>query len=222
MKIINNSAEKLFRDFAEFLEDEFVANRRTLLIVDEAQNLDDKTLEEIRLLTNINADDRTYLQLMLVGQPELHDKLKQNNLRQLAQRIGVVAQLDPLTEKETAEYVRHRIEVAGGDPKLFHKNALRLLHWNSGGIPRVINTLCDLALVYAFAEQKKRVDAMLIADIARDRIDTGLYGQHVFDSEALKRADAARATVRANADSRRADTGYEEYVTSMRESAAVH
>ena len=72
---------ELFRDFAEFLEDEYVAGRRTLLIVDEAQNLDDRTLEEIRLLTNVNADDRTYLQLLLVGQPELHDKLKQNNYR---------------------------------------------------------------------------------------------------------------------------------------------
>ena len=209
---------ELFRDFAEFLEDEYVAGRRTLLIVDEAQNLDDKTLEEIRLLTNINADDRTYLQLLLVGQPELHDKLKQHNLRQLAQRIGVVAQLDPLTEKETAEYVRHRVKVAGGDPKLFHKNALRLLYWNSGGIPRVINTLCDLALVYAFAEQKQRIDAVLIADIARDRIDTGLYGQHVFDPETLKKADAARARVRAEAETRHVHTGEAEYITTMHSS----
>ena len=92
---------------------------------------------------------------MLVRQPELHDKLEQHNLRQLAQRIGVVAQLEPLNEKETAEYVGHRLSVAGGDPKSFHKNALRLLYWSSGGIPRVINTLYDLALVYAYAEQKK-------------------------------------------------------------------
>ncbi|MEM7465443.1 MAG: AAA family ATPase, partial [Pseudomonadota bacterium] len=182
---------ELFQIFTEFLEDEFVAGRRTLLIVDEAQNLDHKTLEEIRLLTNINADDRTYLQLMLVGQPELHDKLKQHELRQLAQRIGVVAQLEALSEKETASYVQHRVEVAGGDPRIFHKNALRLVYWNSGGIPRVINTLCDLALVYAFAERKKMIDAALIADIARDRIDTGLFGNFVFDTKDLERADAS-------------------------------
>ena len=206
---------ELFQDFADFLYEEYAAGRRTLLIVDEAQNLDAKTLEEIRLLTNINADDQIYLQLMLVGQPELHDKLKQHNLRQLAQRIGVVAQLEPLNEKETAEYVRHRVSVAGGDPKLFHKNALRLIYWNSGGIPRVINTLCDLALVYAFAEQKKNIDAVLIADIARDRIDTGLYGQQVYDQQKLKRADAARAKARANAEKRNTETGQAEYIAAM-------
>ena len=208
---------ELFQDFADFLHDEYAAGRRTLLIVDEAQNLDAKTLEEIRLLTNINADDRIYLQLLLVGQPELHEKLKQHNLRQLAQRIGVVAQLEPLDEKETAAYVRHRIEIAGGDPKIFHKNALRLVYWNSGGIPRVINTLCDLALVYAFAEQKTKIDAVLIADIARDRIDTGLYGNQLFDQEQLKRADAIRAKVRAESNKRNTETGLAEYVAAMTE-----
>lgn len=178
---------ELYQDFVNFLIAEYSADRRVVLIVDEAQNIDVDTLEELRLLTNINADDHTLLQLLLVGQPELHQQLKQHELRQLAQRIGVLAKLEPFDEKETAAYVKHRIEVAGGDPAIFHKNALRLIHSNSGGIPRVINTLCELALVYGFADDKKIIDAVLIADIARDRIDTGLYGDEVFDTKSLRR-----------------------------------
>ncbi len=177
---------ELYNDFVDFLLQQYAQGRRTLLIVDEAQNLDAETLEEVRLLTNVNADEHLVMQLLLVGQPELHDLLKRHELRQLAQRIGVFARLGPLDEKETADYVRHRIQVVGGSPNLFHKNALRLIHWNSAGIPRVINTLCELALVYGYADGKKRIDATLIADIARDRIGTGLYGNHVFDMRALR------------------------------------
>ena len=177
---------ELYNDFVDFLLQQYAQGRRTLLIVDEAQNLDAETLEEVRLLTNVNADEHLVMQLLLVGQPELHDLLKRHELRQLAQRIGVFARLGPLDEKETADYVRHRIQVVGGSPNLFHKNALRLIHWNSGGVPRVINTLCELALVYGYADGKRRIDATLIADIARDRIGTGLYGNHVFDMRALR------------------------------------
>ncbi len=177
---------ELYHDFVDFLCAQYAQGRRTLLIVDEAQNLDAESLEEIRLLTNVNADEHLVMQLLLVGQPELHDLLKRHELRQLAQRIGVFARLGPLDEKETADYVCHRLEVVGGNPKLFHKNALRLIHWNSGGIPRVINTLCELSLVYAYADSRRRIDATLIADIARDRIGTGLYGNHVFDMRALR------------------------------------
>lgn len=187
---------ELHHDFTQFLIKEYSAGRRTLLIVDEAQNMDAAALEEIRLLTNINSDDHTVLQLMLVGQPELHDLLKRHELRQLAQRIGVIAKLEPLDEKETVAYIHHRLTVAGGDPKIFHKNALRLIYWNSGGIPRVINTLCELALVYGFADQKRKIDAVMIADIARDRIDTGIYGTQVFDVKTLKAEDAAKKALR--------------------------
>ena len=177
---------ELYHDFVDFLCAQYAAGKRTLLIVDEAQNLDAETLEEVRLLTNVNADEHLVMQLLLVGQPELHELLKRHELRQLAQRIGVFARLGPLDEKETAEYVRHRLQVVGGSGTLFHKNALRLIHWNSGGIPRVINTLCELALVYGYADGKRRIDATLIADIARDRVGTGLYGNHVFDMRALR------------------------------------
>lgn len=189
---------ELYHDFVEFLVDQYRQGRRTLLIVDEAQNLDVETLEELRLLTNVNADDHHVLQTLLVGQPELHDKLKRHELRQFAQRISVSHRVEPLDESETAEYVRHRLRVAGGDPRIFHKNALRLIHRNSGGIPRIINTLCDQALVYGYADGKRQIDALLIADIARDRIDTGLYGEIVHDlsslAETAAEAPAAPAT----------------------------
>ncbi|MFT4560891.1 MAG: general secretion pathway protein A [Gammaproteobacteria bacterium] len=182
---------ELYRDFSEFLIKEYAAGRRTLLIIDEAQNLDAITLEEVRLLTNINADDHTLLQLLVIGQPELHQLLRSPGLRQFAQRVNVLASLEPLNEKETADYVRHRLRTAGGDPKLFHKNALRLIHWNSGGIPRVINTLCELALVYGHASNKRKIDAALIADVARERSSTGLYGNLVYDIDVLKATEHA-------------------------------
>jgi general secretion pathway protein A len=177
---------ELYHDFVDFLVAQYAKNKRTLLIVDEAQNLDAETLEELRLLTNVNADDHQVLQMLLVGQPELHDLLKRHDLRQLAQRISVSHRLETLDEKETAAYIRHRVTVAGGNPDIFHKNALRLIYRNSGGVPRVINTLCDLALVYGFAEGKPQIDALVIADVARDRIDTGLYGDKVFGMESLR------------------------------------
>lgn len=186
---------ELYHDFVEFLCAEYARGRHTLLIVDEAQNLDAQTLEELRLLTNVNSDDHMVLQMLIVGQPELHDLLKRHELRQLAQRISVAYNLEPLNLEETAAYVRHRLTAAGGNPNLFHKNALRLIYSNSGGIPRVINTLCDLALVYGYADEKKQIDALLIADIARDRIDTGLYGDKVYDVSSLnlpKRGAASR------------------------------
>ncbi len=183
---------ELYQDFVAFLCAEYAAGRRTLLIVDEAQNLDPGILEELRLLTNVNADDHLVMQLLLVGQPELHDLLKRHELRQLAQRISVFAKLEALDERETAAYVRHRVNVVGGDPNLFHKNALRLIYWNSGGVPRVINTLCELALVYAYAEGKHEIDAILIADIARERIDTGLYGERVYDMRSLRAQGLAK------------------------------
>lgn len=176
---------ELYHDFVEFLCAEYAQGRHTLLIVDEAQNMDAETLEELRLLTNVNSDDHMVLQMLIVGQPELHETLKRHELRQLAQRISVACKLEPLDVNETAAYVRHRVAAAGGSPNLFHKNALRLIWSNSGGIPRVINTLCDLALVYGYADEKKQIDALLIADIARDRIDTGLYGDKVFDVNSL-------------------------------------
>ena len=164
----------LYQDFYEYLIEEYSRGRRSILIIDEAQNLDVEALEELRLLTNINADKDNVLQLVLIGQPELRQKLKLPGLEQFMQRVGVAYHLKPLGREETDFYIRHRIKSAGGDPDLFEPVALRFLHHQSGGIPRLINVLCDSALVYAYGERRKRIDVGLVHQVVQDKIKTGL------------------------------------------------
>ena len=148
---------------------EYARGRRTLLILDEAQNLSVEVLEELRLLSNVNSETDLVLQILLVGQPELREKLSRPELRQFAQRVSVDFHLRPLERSETYAYVRHRLSVAGGKAGLFQMEALELVHAQTGGIPRLINQLCDYALVYAFAEGRKSIDAILLAQVIRDR-----------------------------------------------------
>jgi len=164
----------LYQNFYEYLIEEYSMGRRSILIIDEAQNLDVQSLEELRLLTNINADKDSVLQLVLVGQPELRQKLKLPGLEQFMQRVGVAYHLKPLGRDETDHYIRHRIKNAGGDPDLFEPVALRFIHHQSGGIPRLINVLCDSALVYAYGERRKRIDVGLVHQVVQDKIKTGL------------------------------------------------
>ncbi len=164
----------LYQNFYEYLIEEYSRGRRSILIIDEAQNLDVEALEELRLLTNINADKDSILQLVLVGQPELRQKLKLPGLEQFMQRVGVAYHLKPLGREETDHYIRHRIQTAGGDPDLFEPVALRFIHHQSGGIPRLINVLCDSALVYAYGERRKRIDVGLVHQVVQDKIKTGL------------------------------------------------
>ena len=145
------------------------ADRHVGDVVDEAQNLSPTTLEELRLLSNVNADKDQVIQLILVGQPELRDTFRRPDLRQFAQRVGVAYHLAPLDIEETDAYIRHRLEVAGGDQEIFEPTAMRFIHYQTGGIPRLINVICDTALVYGFAEQKKKIDAKLVLDVVKDR-----------------------------------------------------
>jgi general secretion pathway protein A len=142
--------------------------RRTLLIVDEAQNLSIEILEELRLLSNINSEGNVLLQVLLVGQPELRAKLSRPDLLQFAQRVSVFYHLRPLTNEETVGYIRHRLEAAEGDRSLFLPEAMEAIYARSGGIPRLINQLCDYALVYAFAERKNQVGADTISQVVQD------------------------------------------------------
>lgn len=148
---------------------EYAGGRRTLLILDEAQNLSVEVLEELRLLSNVNSETDLVLQIMLVGQPELRDKLARPDLRQFAQRISVDFHLRPLSLEETDAYIRHRLTVAGGDGCLFLPDAIEYVYARTHGIPRLVNQLCDFALVYAFAEARKDVDADLVSQVVRDR-----------------------------------------------------
>lgn len=149
------------------------ANRRPVLLIDEAQNLARDVLEQIRLLTNLETDKAKLLQIFLIGQPELKELLKREDLRQLAQRITARYHLLPLDANETAEYVQHRLAVAGGKNKLFEKKALKRVHELTGGIPRLINILCDRALLGAYATQKKSVDARIVDQAAKELAGEG-------------------------------------------------
>ena len=140
-----------------------------LIIVDEAQNLADEVLEEIRLLTNLEMGDTKLVQVILAGQPELERKLQKPNLRQLNQRIAVRARLHPLSATETAAYVRHRLRVAGArDLELFSSAALTMAWRRTAGLPRLINILCEQALVNAFGANKRKVDEVLLDEAVRD------------------------------------------------------
>jgi general secretion pathway protein A len=141
---------------------------RTLLIIDEAQNLTIEILEELRLLSNINSEKDLLLQILLVGQPELRIKLSHPELRQFAQRVSVFFDLKRLDLEETHEYIRHRLRVAGGDPALFRPEAIDLIHARTRGVPRLVNLMCDFALVYGFADRRSEIDAELITQVVRD------------------------------------------------------
>jgi general secretion pathway protein A len=140
-----------------------------LLIVDEAQNLDDEILEEIRLLTNLEIGDSKLIQVVLAGQPELEEKLARPRLRQLGQRMAVRARLEPLDREETTAYVYHRLRVAGAcDLHLFTRAALRRVWSWTGGVPRLINIVCEQALVNAFGANRNTVSEALVEEAARD------------------------------------------------------
>jgi type II secretory pathway predicted ATPase ExeA len=166
---------ELYQTLSEFLMQEYSMGHRTILIIDEAQNLDIESLEQLRMLSNINADKDQVLQLMLVGQPGLRDMLRRPELEQFAQRIAVDFHLRPLDLQGTCDYIRHRLVVAGGDPNLFEAAACVTVYYYTRGVPRLINVLCDTALVCGYADQKARIDADLIHDVVRDRSIGGIF-----------------------------------------------
>lgn len=162
-----------YEALVDFLIREYGQGRRTLLVVDEAHNLPPSILEELRLLSNVNSEQDMALQVFLVGQPELRRKLQQPALEQFAQRVSVDFHLNSLTLQDAHAYIVHRLSVACGDPGLFQADAIALIHDRTRGIPRLINQLCDLALVYAFAEQRNSIDLQLLQYVLQDRKHRG-------------------------------------------------
>jgi general secretion pathway protein A len=142
--------------------------RRTVLIIDEAQNLSPAVLEQVRLLTNLETSTEKLLQIILIGQPELKRLLAHRELRQLAQRITARYHLMPLSLADTVAYIRHRLRVAGGDPSLFTPAALCQVYCLSDGIPRLINVLCDRALLGTYALERSRVNAAMVRRAGRE------------------------------------------------------
>lgn len=152
-----------------WLLDRYRAGETAVLIVDEAQNLTDEVLEEIRMLTNLETFTEKLLQIVLVGQPELELKLKEPHMRQLRQRLTLRSKTHPFTLDETRAYIQQRLRIAGASgPAIFDPEALIEIHRYANGIPRVINLLCEHCLVSAFVDQQRVIGPEVVESVARD------------------------------------------------------
>jgi len=158
----------LFEQFQDFVIDEYAAGRLVVLIIDEAQNLTHETLEELRMLTNINSNKDEVLQVILLGQPELREKITAPELRQFAQRVTATYHLDPMDLATTRQYIRHRLEHVGGTGDEISPQAVRMIFETSQGIPRMVNKICDLALVYTSSAGYKTVSVSIIKEMVSD------------------------------------------------------
>ena len=171
LKISNNDKGTLLLALNTFLIARYRQGLTTVLVVDEAQHLQPELLEEIRLLTNLETSQQKLLQIVLVGQPELDQKMDSPSLRQLKQRIALRCRLEPLQEDETSGYVRRRLDRAGANSHastMFPPATMAVIYRYSRGIPRLINTICENALIAAYAERSQCVSAEIVEEVAHD------------------------------------------------------
>jgi general secretion pathway protein A len=162
------SIKKLTDVLNQYLLEAHTKGRRTVLIIDEAQNLSADVLEQVRLLTNLETSTQKLLQIILIGQPELRTLLQREDMRQLAQRVTARYRLEPLTREETGAYIKHRLHVCGATRPIFNKSAVDRIYRLSGGIPRLINVLCDRALLGAYTEGKLQIDRRIVQQAANE------------------------------------------------------
>ena len=165
---------ELYDEFVSFLIREYREGRRVVLIIDEAQNMEPRVLEELRMLSNVNAQKDYLLHLIIIGQPELRVTLEKPELRQLTQRISVFYHLGHLSLRETRAYISHRMQVAGGNENLFDSEAVELIWESAHGVPRIINTICDLSLVYGFSSSAEQITMEIAQEVIDDRSRMGL------------------------------------------------
>jgi general secretion pathway protein A len=186
------SKARLLVELQNHLEARYEAGKLTALVLDEAQSLPYELLEEIRLLSNIEATSHKLLNVVLAGQPELGDRLNESRLRQLKQRISLRCELGPFNFQETAAYIAGRLRIAGGSPaEIFSREAVQAIYQASGGVPRTINVICDNALIGGFAAQVRPITRSLVAEVTRDfDIASDAAG------DAATRATSARGTER--------------------------
>ena len=182
--------------FIDFLIEQYAQNKHTVLIVDEAQNMDADTLEELRMLSNINADKDQVLQVILAGQPALRETLRKPELMQFAQRIAVDYYLESLSIEETRAYIYHRLNVAGAKGSIFTDDACNAIFKYSGGTPRLINLLCDTALVYGFAEQTPTINEQLVHDVVREQHSNSIIPTFNTEQPATEMSDEASVNSR--------------------------
>jgi general secretion pathway protein A len=163
---------RLLSNLSDFLISQYAQGGRSMIIIDEAQNLSSDLLEEIRLLSNLETDKSKLLQIILVGQPELNVKLGSSKLEQLRQRLTVCTHISPLTRDEIGSYIKYRLKVAGNEEALFFEDGVLDAMYNfSKGVPRLINILCDFTLLTAFTDGKNTVDSGLINEVINDLIN---------------------------------------------------
>ncbi len=164
---------KMFQTFQDFLVAEYAAGRRVVLIIDEAQNLSVEGLEEIRMLTNVNANKDELVQLILVGQPELRDIVRKPEMRQLAQRVAASFHLGEMDGPTVAEYIAHRLRTAGGTGEEFTPEAAAMVYDHTDGVPRLVNQLCDLSMLYAWSAESREVNEATIKSVLDDGVFFG-------------------------------------------------
>ena len=164
----NSSIKVLVDNLNQFLLESYASGRNTILIIDEAQNLADEVLEQLRLLTNLETSEKKLLQLILLGQPELNDKLAQDNLRQLAQRVTARFHLQPLSFEETTAYIKHRLHIAGFRGELFSRAALKHIHSESRGVPRLVNVICDRSMLGAYTKDSIEIEYPIVLDACKE------------------------------------------------------
>lgn len=170
------SQPRLHDDLQKFMIRHYASGKCILLIVDEAQNLSMQSLERLRMLSNINVEKDTFLQLVLVGQPQLKELLRRPEMAQFAQRVGADFHLRPLDIDDTIGYVGHRLAIAGwAASHCFTFDAVRRIFEESGGVPRLINVICDTAMVYGFARNADIITAEIVEDVIQDKIDHGVF-----------------------------------------------
>ena len=166
---ISRNKSELLNQLNTFLIEKLSLGENVAVIIDEAQNLSPSVLEELRMLSNLETSREKLLQIVLVGQPELDTKLRSHELRQLKQRIGINCYLTPLTREEQSKYIAHRLSVAGcKDNHIFSDKALDLICRSARGIPRIINIICDNALLTAFGKEQNKIDTPVVSEVIAD------------------------------------------------------
>ena len=196
------SKPAMLKMFGEFLVNERSGGRLVLLVIDEAQNLTLPALEEIRMLSNLETEKSKLLQIILIGQPDLRDKLDRPELEQLRQRITVSYHLEALDAEETNHYINHRLSRASmGAPLEFPRAVTDRIHERSGGVPRLINVISDATLVFGYGEERSVVDTALIEEVIADLDATGVLGprSNANRHESVVPADPAMAAAMAGA-----------------------
>jgi len=197
---ISKSKPVLVRDLGLFLVEQRRQGRRPLLVIDEAQNLSPHALEEVRLLSNLETEKSKLLQIVLAGQPNLRDTIAAPALEQFRQRIAVSYPLMPLEPADTAAYINYRLEHAAlGEPLRFPPDACRVIHQISGGVPRIINVVCDAALVFGYAEEQHSIDRAMIDEVVTELEETGIVRRAPQTATGVAQPAAAPATASAAA-----------------------